>query len=388
MPSYYANLSASANFVLPSTNVVILTLSVAITSNLFENLPNADQYVINNTSGSLPPGMNLTSSGLIINAPTSIGTYNFAINASYENNNFAQSYSFVVNNFYSGLNSTTTSITTLSDSSANWTINSFVGFIVYSNNINLQTTYGTIISNTNTVLTVSNWSNGIPVSGDFYYIKNPIGAQGPNDFKASINIQSLNVNLIPTYASPSVTGIPNGPGIQGPNDFKASISIYKNSRSYLAGSVNFRVPPINEDLKVSAIFASNIIVYAQNTATNEIHQGVVGSDGYFTIPNLLPGTYEVTPKLQGYSFKPSNVTVTLNNTNANLVFIALGLYQIKNYNAITPSMCQIINNSGNSGTFSIDGNIIPDTTNDYQSILVVITDNNLAQAYQQTLSNG
>jgi hypothetical protein len=66
---------------------------------------------------------------------------------------------------YYGTASTATGTTTLTDTTASWTTNAYVGMVVTSEN-----SFGVVSSNTSTVLTVSSWTNGTPVSGTSYSI--------------------------------------------------------------------------------------------------------------------------------------------------------------------------------------------------------------------------
>lgn len=240
----------------------------------------------------------------------------------------------------------------------------------------------------------ANFLQTVPPSGINYR------GRGPTDFFATINIQKLNYNqeFLPSYdgytSFPTSIDIYQKPGSYRYNN--GNLVFYPDPNNDLKTSAIMRTPPFNDSavLKSSVYFYNSIIVTAYNAQTNLSYQSEVTPDGYFIINNLPNGTYQVTPSLYGYKFNPANSTVILNNNNENISFTILNIDSIQNYvKPITYSMCKINSNDATPGTFSIDGYILPDNSvitgsNSYQSILVVITDKNLAQAYQQTLSNG
>src|SRR5436190_17439151 len=41
-------------------------------------------------------------------------------------------------------------------------------------------------------------------------------------------------------------------------------------------------------------------IKVQNLSTNEVRQSVTGSEGYFTVSQLLPGQYDVTAEAKGF----------------------------------------------------------------------------------------
>jgi hypothetical protein len=80
--------------------------------------------------------------------------------------------------------STGTSTTSLTDTTASWTVNAYTGFIVTSG-----TSFATVTSNTATVLSLSSWTNGTPASGSSYSITT--APAGTSDLTAAFGHQLI-----------------------------------------------------------------------------------------------------------------------------------------------------------------------------------------------------
>lgn len=56
---------------------------------------------------------------------------------------------------------------------------------------------------------------------------------------------------------------------------------------------------------------------------------LTNSSGYYTLPNVLPGNYTITPTLAGYKFAPASLSVTVGSTNlSNQNFVATAIFTI------------------------------------------------------------
>ena len=198
------------------------------------------------------------------------------------------------------------------------------------------------------------------------------------NFNANIQIQSSNVNKPPTYTSSF--------------DTASLIHILQTAAASLSASVKYRVPPINEDLLATVLFASNYLMHAINTATNQLYSAPVDSTGFWHIDNLPAGNYTVMPVRQGVQFQPESIDVTLSNYNSLLYFTALNVYNIQNFSENPGALptCYINPNDGNPCTLSIEGFLLPDVSSAaaYSDVVVIITDETLAVEFRQTLPRG
>ena len=67
----------------------------------------------------------------------------------------------------------------------------------------------------------------------------------------------------------------------------------------------------------SGALVPNVRITARHTDTGALRQTISGSEGYYLIPFLPLGTYEVTAELQGFAtVVHKNIDVTLNKTTS------------------------------------------------------------------------
>jgi inhibitor of cysteine peptidase len=81
-------------------------------------------------------------------------------------------------------------------------------------------------------------------------------------------------------------------------------------------SENFSAIPllsISGTVKAGSAFLSGVTITLGGAATGS---ATTGSDGSYAFTGLLKGSYTVTPSMTGYTFKPTNIKITLNNKNA------------------------------------------------------------------------
>jgi len=160
----------------------------------------------------------------------------------------------------------------------------------------------------------------------------------------------------------------------------------------------------------AALGAGNIIVVAEpdattsqktmpipdlNAPTPAVNQNTIqtmtDASGFFELLNLQPGVYTVTPIYPGLSFIPANFVVTITNANVQLYFNASGalVNQVKT-NSVVPANtgadCFIENPQGNAGTFSIEG-FISLVNIQYQNLFTIVSDENIATNFRETLDN-
>src|SRR5258708_27647383 len=63
----------------------------------------------------------------------------------------------------------------------------------------------------------------------------------------------------------------------------------------------------------TSAFIPNVAVSAKNAETDFVRQGVTNSEGYFSLPFLPVGTYELTVSLKGFQTSvKKDVTIDLN----------------------------------------------------------------------------
>lgn len=251
---------------------------------------------------------------------------------------------------------------------------------------------------------------------------------GLNDFPASIQIQQVNVQK-------SVNNFMSS------TDFAASMFINGMSNLDTPATVNFRVPPFDFFLPATVVFkqfgikdfkssitinnpllgGGNVPVIVQPaeplpTPTPPTGPGsvttplptippvvannaiVVSSDatGYFQIINLVPGDYTIVPTFPGVTFNPPAFHVTITNSNVTLNFDASGnlINQLQTGSVLPPVMdtgtCFINQTTVIPGTFTIEGfiKLSPPTGTNYSEVITVITEEDKARRYRDTLGFG
>ena len=269
--------------------------------------------------------------------------------------------------------------------------------------------------------------------GGFHYDVNAMvifDVPGTQDFAASIQIVQVVVqksvnNFIST------------------EDFLSSMFIMGTANFDTFASVNFRVPPFDYDVLASVVFTQfgvsdcpsfitisnsalgggNVTVIVQPAAdpselpmlddktlpdSSGIGSTIVplssappilsnnmttisDATGYFEIVNLAPGSYEIIPMFSGIHFNPPAFNVTITNSNVTLNFDSSGdlinVLQTQSNLPITDGICPINSSSSSPGTFTIEGYIklSPKTTIPYSEILTIITSEEMAANYRNTL---
>lgn len=194
------------------------------------------------------------------------------------------------------------------------------------------------------------------------------------DFNVAIIIQSLNVFK----------------PIQASTDFICNISIINFQKAYedFPVQVYFRQPPIQYDVPAFVIFAANFQINVTNIDTSANFNCTADNTGYFHVDGLIAGNYLITPVRQNTTFTPSTITVNVEHSNATLYFMALGIPAVQNLNQKISPVGTVILPTGNYGTFTIEGFILPDKSlsdSKFQDVIAIISDEDIATAYRKTL---
>jgi hypothetical protein len=194
-------------------------------------------------------------------------------------------------------------------------------------------------------------------------------AAGQTSFPCKMTIQSLVITQAGNYG--------------GLADFKGKIQISALGSTTLAGTVNYRQPPIDQDLLSVVTFINSFTIVAIDDNGN-IYPGTIDATGYFIINDLPAGQYTVIPSYTNIYFYPYQIITQVGPNNSFIYFNTSNSSFLSFYNQENPA-CYINANQGQAGTYSIEGLILA-PNNNYRPILAVITDPTIETNYKQTLN--
>lgn len=202
------------------------------------------------------------------------------------------------------------------------------------------------------------------------------------DFPASVYFKAVNNVDLPAVVS----------FVQfGAGSFPATIQIANKAAG--GGGISIVAQPGNGSGTGNNNSSSSPVINPPQNPSNTIG-ATSDSTGYFSINNLAPGDYTIIPTYPGLTFVPAAFEVTITNSNVILNFNASG--QLVNEVATsstlptpTGSMCLIDTAlPGQPGTYSIEGYIsLVFPSDNYQSVIVVITDEPSASEFRNTIDN-
>jgi hypothetical protein len=216
------------------------------------------------TSGTLPTGLNLSSSGVISGTPTATGISTFTVLvANGAGATATQTFSIIVNNSIS---------------------NNISGAVALSGGGNLQGVTVSLTFGGNTVGSATTDS-----SGDYTFTGVPNG-----NYTLTPTMSGYIFN--PINLSPTV----NGANVQSQN-FTATLNTYS-----ISGTITLNGQGLS-DVTVS---------YGGNNSV------MTDGSGAYSISGVVNGSYTLTPSLAGYTFNPASQALTISGGNATQNFSA------------------------------------------------------------------